>query len=182
MDEPRVDPVTGFATRRAWNEVFNHEEHRFARYGGSVTLIVVELDGLDALASILGQDAADRLIPPVAAAMRRSARISDFLARTGHARFVALLPETDEVAAINYAERVCSACDLWLEAGGVSVRLAVGWAQPIAGGCLADAMRVAEDRMNLDRHRQFLRSAAPTAVPIIGEKDSVAPEGNQAPS
>jgi hypothetical protein len=43
-------------------------------------------------------------------------------------------------------------------------------------------MRVAEDRMNLDRHRQFRRSARPTAVPVNREKDSVAPEGNQAPS
>jgi diguanylate cyclase len=182
MDGPHVDPVTGFASRRAWDEVFRREEHRFARYGGPVTLIVAELEGLDAVASILGQDVADRLIPPVAEEMRRCARVADFLARTGHARFVALLPETDEVSAINYAERLSSACDQWLEAGGVGVRLAVGWAQPIAGGRLADAMRVAEDRMNLDRHRQFRRSARPTAVPVNRERDPSAPEGNQPPS
>jgi diguanylate cyclase (GGDEF)-like protein len=171
VDEPLGDPETGFATRRAWDEVFRHEEHRFARYGSPVTLLVAELEGLDSLTSILGQDAADRLIPPVAAAMRRNARSADFLARTGHARFVALLPETDEVAAINYAERVCSACDMWLEAGGVGVRLAVGWAQPIAGGRLSDAMRVADDRMNADRHRQFPRAAPSPAVPVVDDED-----------
>lgn len=168
-DEPLVDPATGFATRRAWDEVFRHEEHRFARYGRPVTLLVVELEGLDSLAAMLGQGAADRLIPPVAASMRRSARAADFLARAGHTRFVALLPETDEVAAINYAERVCSECDMWLEAGGVAVRLAVGWAQPIAGGHLADAMRLADDRMNADRRRQCPRAAPSTAVPPIDD-------------
>jgi hypothetical protein len=76
-----------------------------------------------------------------------------------------LLPETDEVAAVKYVERVCSECDMWLAAGGVAVRLAVGWAQPIAGGRLADAMRLADDRMNADRRRQSLRAAPSTAVP-----------------
>ena len=178
-DEPLIDPATGFATRRAWDEVFRHEEHRFARYGRPVTLLVAELEGLDSLASLLGQDAADRLIQPVAAAMRRSARISDFLARTGHARFVALLPETDEMAAINYAERVCSACDTWLEAGRVGVHLALGWAQPIAGGRLSDAMRVADDRLNADRHRPSPRTPPSTAAPLSTDEGLLADEGNQ---
>ena len=168
---PLVDPATGLATRRAWDEVFRHEEHRFARYGRPVTLLVAELEGLDALAAMLSQAAADRLIPPVAATMRRSARTADFLARTGHTRFVALLSETDEVAAINYVERVRSACDMWLEASGVAVRLIVGWAQPTAGGCLADAMRLADDRMNADRRRQCIRGAPTTAAPLIDDED-----------
>ena len=163
--EPLVDPATGFATRRVWDEVFRREEHRFARYGRPVTLLVAELEGLDALDAMLGEGEADRLILTVAATMRRSARVADFLARTGRTRFVAMLPETDEVAAINYVERVRSACDMWLEASGVAVRLAVGWAQPIAGGCLADAMRLAVDRMNADRLRQCIPAAPTTELP-----------------
>jgi diguanylate cyclase (GGDEF)-like protein len=177
--EPSVDAATGFATRRAWDDVFRHEEHQFARYGHPVTVLLAELEGLDSLASLLGQDAADRLIVPVATAMRRSAREADFLARTGHARFAALLPETDEVAAINYAERVCSACDLWLEAGGVGVRLAIGWAQPVAGGSLSDAMCIAYDRMNANRHRKLPRPAPSTAVPPSTEEDPSTGTGNR---
>lgn len=165
-DEPRVDPATGLASRWAWDEVFRHEEHRFARYGRPVTVLVAELEGLDSLASLLGPEAADRLILPVAAAMRRSARISDFLARVGHARFVALMPETDEMVAINYAERVRSACDMWLESGRVGVHLAVGWAQPVAGGRLSDAMHVADDRLNADRHRPKPRTQPSMAAPL----------------
>ncbi len=170
--EPLVDDATGFATRRAWDEAFRAEEHRLARYGRSVTLLVAELDGLDSLGARLGQGAADRLIPPVAAAMRRNARAADFLARTGHTRFVAMLPETDEVAAINYVERVRAACDMWLEAGAVAVRLAVGWAQPTAGGRLTDALRLADDRMNADRRRQGLRAAPPAAASVIDDQEN----------
>lgn len=169
---PLVDAATGLATQRAWDEVFRYEERRFARYGRPVTILVAELEGLDALASLVGQDATDRLIPPVAGAMRRSARASDFLARSGHARFMALLPETDEVSAINYAERVRSACDLWLEAGGVGVRLALGWAQPIAGGRLADAVHLADDRMYLDWRRQLRRSEPATATPAVHDESA----------
>ncbi len=175
-DGTLIDSATGLASRRAWNEVFHHEEHRLARYGRAVTLMVAELDGLDSLAERLGQSAADRLIPPVAAAMKRNARGADFVARIGHQRFVALLPETDEVAAIHYIERVRSACDMWLEAGGLSIRLVVGWAQPVAGGHLADALRLADDRMNADRRRVRAASGhASTEVPLIHDEESSRP-------
>jgi len=171
-EETLVDPATGFATRRAWDEVFHHEEHYFARYGRPVTLVVAEIEGVDSLAAALGQSAANRLIPPVAATMRRSAREADFLARTGRTRFVALLPETDEVAAVKYVERVRFECDKWLEAGGLAVRLALGCAQPRAGGSLADALRLAGDRMNADRRRQGFRAPRATAVPFTYGEES----------
>jgi diguanylate cyclase (GGDEF)-like protein len=171
-EETLVVPTTGFATRRAWNEAFRHEEHRPDRHGWLVTLVVAEIDGLDSLAARLGQGAADRLIPPVETVMRRNARAADVLARTGHARFVALLPETDEIAAINYVERVRSECDTWLEAGGLAVRLALGWAQPLAGGSLADALRLADDRMNADRRRQGFCTPPVTAVPLTHDVES----------
>jgi len=81
---------------------------------------------------------------------------------------------------------VRSASDMWLEASGVAVRLAIGWAQPmaggrlaaalhfaqpIAGGRLADALRLADDRMNADRRRQCIRGAPTTAAPLIDDED-----------
>jgi diguanylate cyclase (GGDEF)-like protein len=176
-EDTLVAPTTGLATRRAWNEAFRHEAHRLARYGCPVTLMVAEIDGLDALAAILGQGAADRLILPVEAMMRRNARAADVLTRTGPTRFVALLPETDEIAAINYVERVRSECDMWLEAGGLAVRVALGWAQPIAGESLADALRLADDRMNADRRRQGFRTPLATAVPLTHDEKSPASGG-----
>jgi GGDEF domain-containing protein len=115
--------------------------------------VVAEIDGLDSLASVIGLGAADRLLAPIEAVMRRNTRATDVLARTARRRFAVLLPETDEIVAINYVERARSECDMWLETRGLAVRLAIGWAQPIAGGSLADALRLAHDRMNTDRRR-----------------------------
>ena len=178
--EPLFDPATGFASRRTWDQVVRREERRFARYGRPVTIVVAELEGPDALAGMLGEDEAERLILTVSETMRRSARAADFFARTGRMRLVAMLPETDEVAAINYVERVRSASDMWLEASGVAVRLAIGWAQPmaggrlaaalhfaqpIAGGRLADALRLADDRMKADCRLQCIPVAPTAAAP-----------------
>ena len=149
--ESITDPLTGLSGRLAWAEAFRNEEHRFARYHHPTTILVAELHGLDALAGRLGQDAADRLIPPTADALRRNARHADIVARVGHSQFYALLPETDQIAAINYVERVRAACDMWLEAGAVTVRLVIGWASPSAGGSLADALNLAQERMNAAR-------------------------------
>ncbi len=151
---PLVDPQTGLDTIRAWTVVFEHESARLRRYGRTATVVVAELDGLDALAARLGRDVADGLVPPVADALRRNARGPDRVCRARHNRFLVLMPETDEVAAINYIERVRTACDLWLESGALAVRLVMGWASPPPGGTLEDALRLAGERMMEERRRR----------------------------
>jgi diguanylate cyclase (GGDEF)-like protein len=151
--DARFDPVTSLPTGIPWEEALRQEHLRHARYGHPVTVIVLELDRLDALAERIGRDNADRLIPPVAAVLRGQARGPDIIARTGRTRFQVLLPETDEISAINYIERVRQASDVWLEAAAISVRLSIGWASPTGGGSLLDAVALAEQRMNADRAR-----------------------------
>ena len=89
--------------------------------------------------------------PTTSVASAGSARAADLVARLGHHRFGVLLPETDEIRAINYVERVRLACDAWLEAAAVSVRLSIGWASAPTGGDLAAAFAIAERRMYSDR-------------------------------
>jgi diguanylate cyclase (GGDEF)-like protein len=181
--EALVDPATGLASGRVWDELLRREEHRLTRYGRPVTLMVAELDGLDSLAARLGPGTGDRVIPPLAAAMLaamlRNARPTDVVARTGHGRFVVLLPETDEVAATNYVERIRSECDMWLEADGLAVRLAVGWAQPAAGEHLADALRLADDRMNADRRRPDFRPVPSSGDPASTTRSHLVRLGDQ---
>ena len=65
---------------RSW---LAEEGARVDRYGHPATIVLVELAGVDRLAEQLGQEAADRLIPPIATTMRRHARAADNLARLG---------------------------------------------------------------------------------------------------
>ncbi len=174
-DDTEAARAAGLATHRGWKEALRQEEQRLARYGCPATIVVAEIAGLESLAARLGQGAADRLVQPIEAVMRRNARATDLCGRAGHARFVALLPETDQVAAINYVERVRSECDNWLEAGGLAVRLAIGWAQPIPGGTLADAMRLADDRMNEDRRREGFGPTPAATAPLTDDGEPPRP-------
>jgi len=153
-----TDPVTGLDNRLAWDRAMQQENERKRRYGRPVSVVIAELYGLDALAERVGRDAADRLVPAIAEALRRYGRATDRVARVGHARFHVLLPETDEVRAINYVERVRQACDLWLESGAVSLSLSLGWASPGPDDDIETAMIMAEDRL-LAEHRRNARRA-----------------------
>jgi GGDEF domain-containing protein len=118
-----------------------------------VTLVVAELHGLEAVAAKLGHEAAEALAHAVGTAIRGTTRACDVVAWHGSSRFLAMLPETDEVAAINCVERLRSESDARLGAGASSARLVIGWAQAGGGSRIADAMRLAEARMEADRLR-----------------------------
>ena len=158
----RTDPLTGLLLPSEWNRIIADEDARLHRYRRPTTVVVVELDGLDRLVSALGREAGDRLLPAVADALSRNARGADHLARLGPGRFGILLPETGEVAAVNYIERVREVCELWLESGAIALRLAIGWASPGADTSLTDTLVQAETRMFTEL-RRHARTAADTA-------------------
>jgi diguanylate cyclase (GGDEF)-like protein len=157
VGNPLVDPPTGLDSPLFWSHAIHAESARTVRYGRPATVVLAELDGLERLVDRFGQDAADRLVLAVAAAIRRDTRSADRVARLGPGEFGVLLPETDEVQAINFVERVRATTDLWLEAGAVAVRLAIGWANVGADQSLEVALHVAENRLNGDR--RVMRSA-----------------------
>ena len=149
----RTDPLTGLLLPGEWNRIIADEDARIQRYGRPATIVIIELAGLDRLVGALGHDAGDRLLPAVADALSRNARGADHLARLGPGRFGVLLPETGEVAAVNYVERVREASELWLESGAIALRLAIGWASPTAETHLGDALVEAVERMYTELRR-----------------------------
>ena len=173
LDGP-VDADTGLDVGAAWARWMAEEEARIRRFHRPATVVLVELAGLDRLVARLGSEAAERLIPPIATTMQREARATDHLARLGATRFAVLLPETDEIRAINYVERVRSACDLWLASGAVALRLSIGWAEIGPNRPAAVATADAESRLFAERQgprhdtrppRAVRRAAAPAAAP-----------------
>ena len=169
----KIDRLTGLLGPTDWNRLIADEDLRHARYKRPATIVVIELDGFDRLLGALGQLAADRVILAVADTIRRHARKADHVARLGPSRFGILLPETDEVNAINYVERVRQASDLWLESGAISLRLAIGWASPVVDTSVVGAQAQAIERMFGEMLRGELheRSTDPRATePVRGLK------------
>ena len=168
-----IDPLTGLRDAASFARLVALEEPRVVRYHRPATIVVLELDGLDRLVDRLGPDAGDRVIPALADTIRRGARGADIVARLDTGRFGVLLPETDEVAAINYVERVRRASELWLESGAMALRLAIGWAGTNGDTSLTDAHRVAVERMFAERRRAARRDG----VEAVGASGDAAVAG-----
>lgn len=171
------DPLTGLIGSSAFMRLIVDEDGRMQRYHRPATVAIFELEGLDRLTERLGTDAGDRVVPAVADTIARLARGADHVARLGPGRFGVLMPETDEVAAINYIERVRRACELWLESGAIALRLAIGWAGTSGDPSLPDAQRVALDRMYIELRRHARASdvaGGPVTNPERGRDGSPA--------
>ena len=145
------DPLTGLEGPASWSRIMEIENARLLRYRRPATVVMAEVEGLRLLAQRLGDEPADRLLPVIADALRREARSSDWVARVGKSRFAAFLPETDEIQAINYVERIRLMCEPWLASSAVPLRLAIGWSSPGASSDLELAFQRAEERMHSDR-------------------------------
>jgi diguanylate cyclase (GGDEF)-like protein len=157
----RTDPLTGLLMPGEWNRILADEDARIHRYGRPATVVLVQLDGLDRLVGVFGQDSADRVLLALSAALRRHARSADHVARLGPGRFGVLLPETGEVEAVNYVERAREICELWLESGAIALRLAIGWASLAPDASLGDAVAVAQGRMFTELRRGTRHASDP---------------------
>lgn len=152
-----LDPATGLESPGAWRRALEEEIIRLARYHRPATVMLVELDGFDRLVERLGEAAGARIVLATARTLRAEARAADRCARLGRGRFGILLPETDEVRAINFVERVRAECDRWLEAGEITLRLAIGWA--ILDPSVSATMALQEADRRLDGERRHRTGA-----------------------
>ncbi len=145
-----TDPLTGLGTPLAWDVWVADEEPRERRYRRPTTIVLAELDGLDALGAFYGADVAELAAVRIGAALRANVRTSDRAAVVGPGLYAVLLPETDEVRAVNFVERVRSTFEALLERDASVVRIAFGWASPEGDG-LAGARARAEQRLARER-------------------------------
>jgi diguanylate cyclase (GGDEF)-like protein len=169
------DELTGLDDEATWDRRLADESARVKRYPRPVTIVRLELDGLESLTGFLGDDAGDRLLRAMADTLRRLARDPDHVARLADGGFGVLMPETSEDEAVGYVERVSRASELWLESGAVAVRLAIGWAATSGDVGLDEIQRLAADRMRRGDWRDIRR-----AVTAAGQ-DAAAREARRPP-
>lgn len=177
-----VDALTGLEGPASWSRIIEIENARLLRYRRPVTIVMIEVEGLRRLAERLGDDPVDRLLPVIADALHRQARATDWVARIGDGRFAAFLPETDEIQAINYVERIRLVCEPWLASAAVPLWLAIGWSGPTASSDLEFAILRAEERMNSDRRVPGRSVQLPRVVParVVSVSRNGATSGDEA--
>jgi diguanylate cyclase (GGDEF)-like protein len=118
-----LDPLTGLANRRRFDEVLDLEWRRGCRSGGPISLVLFDLDFFKPYNDTNGHLAGDDCLRQVAQVLAGGlGRAGDLVARYGGEEFVALLPEHAEDAAQALAERLRAGVEaLGLPHGGSAV-------------------------------------------------------------
>ena len=101
-----ADFLTGLYNRRFFEKLGTVELARCQRYMRPLSMLMIDIDHFKSVNDRLGHAAGDRVLQNVAALCRAKKRESDIVARVGGEEFAVLLPETTELAAMQFAERL----------------------------------------------------------------------------
>ncbi len=116
----QIDALTGLANRRHFFALAEQELARTRRYGGKLTVLMMDLDHFKDINDNHGHKAGDAVLARIGEVCRAVLRNVDITGRIGGEEFAMVLPETVGPAAIEVAERlreVISLSDIALENG-----------------------------------------------------------------
>ncbi len=134
----RIDPLTGLANRRQFDEVLHREWQRARRSGEGLALLLIDIDHFKQLNDTFGHHHGDVCLGKVAKALAQAAsRGTDVVARYGGDEFAALLSSVTFRQACDVAETMrASSHRLQLAAAGderVTISIGGGFMQRIGG-------------------------------------------------
>ena len=102
-----LDPLTGLANRRVFDQTIEGECARVMRTDSAVSLVILDVDHFKALNDSEGHQRGDEYLMLVGAELSRLARRRvDVAARYGGEEFAMILPETSPADALRFAESV----------------------------------------------------------------------------
>ncbi len=101
-----TDSLTGAYNRRYLDVFLEQELGRCARYGHSLSLILLDIDRFKDYNDAYGHLAGDEALRQVAGLLRHNVREVDLVARYGGEEFAVVLPETEATGAYTTAEKM----------------------------------------------------------------------------
>jgi diguanylate cyclase len=148
----RLDPLTGVANRKSFDERFAQEIARRARGGAPAGLLLWDIDNFKTINDNYGHRAGDRVLQSVAGCFTAALRSTDFVARIGGEEFAVLLGGLELAEAVGVANQVRTAVEgLRFHFRGTPVRVTVSCG--ITELHPDDALEAAFDRVDAALYR-----------------------------
>lgn len=150
VSEARTDSLTGLMNRRAIDDELNRRFAEWRRHGGSLSLVLVDVDHFKKFNDTYGHLAGDVVLAGVAHELSESMRESDLVARFGGEEFIALLPSSDSRDATLAAERIRKAIDqkeFYYEGNQLHVTVSCGATEALDGETIESLIHRADDAL-----------------------------------
>ena len=149
---PFIDPVTGVWNRIQVFERLTSEWSRYERFSSPLTLLLVDVPGLEAVRRTHGRPVADGALKAVARRLKQVVRDHDIVGRSTGDQFVVVAVHSDYDGAQSLSQRIRDSVSLdpvMVEGQEVPVTLHIGGATSRSEGVeiLEDLFRVAEEAL-----------------------------------
>jgi diguanylate cyclase (GGDEF)-like protein len=121
--------LTGLLNRRSFEEISAKEYSRFARYGDTYSLLMLDVDHFKSINDTYGHNIGDLVLKMLADDCVANLRSNDVVARWGGEEFCLILPHTDRDTAVSIAEKLRTAIArsaLKVRGAEVSVTVSIG--------------------------------------------------------
>ena len=147
-----TDGLTGLWNHTQFRDILDREFLRTRRYGGTVALIMIDLDHFKAVNDTHGHEIGNRVLKLTARHLRNSVRETDTVARYGGEEFAIICPETSLDEAALLAERIrhrFPECVRIPELSDLEVRASFGVAtsEDDRVNCVADLVRICDQAL-----------------------------------
>ncbi|MGH8029740.1 MAG: GGDEF domain-containing protein, partial [Arenimonas sp.] len=104
-----MDYLTGICNRRAIEDLARRAIAAARRHGMPMAIMILDIDHFKRINDQFGHECGDLALVEAVRRLRESVRAEDLVGRLGGEEFVAVMPNTDGVAALAAAERVRAA-------------------------------------------------------------------------
>lgn len=163
----RTDSLTGLANRQQFEERLTRIVTETDRFGGSCTLIVVDIDRFKHVNDTFGHQSGDGVLQQVAGRLLTEVRTVDLLARYGGEEMAFLLPQTELDGGMQLAERLRQAVSetpFVVNGREIPITISLGVAAYPAGARDRDELFAAADRALYEAKRAGRNRVASDAV------------------
>ena len=150
-----ADQLTGLPNRRALFQRLGSEENRLHRYGGSMSVVMMDMAGFKGINDSYGHMMGDDALRSAGGCIKECLRESDFVARFGGDEFVVLMPEAGAQEAVRVIKRISERlADIRVNGIPLDLKADFGLAHfPDDGKKMTAVLQRADDRMYEKRHK-----------------------------